>query len=1809
MSLQPQVPPTREKSPLNSERHELQSLLVKKRGTIKGRLTKFSNYVISFDVKSSTPQNLLDLKLRIKGATNLYREFNEIQSSIEEIVSDAGQDEQLNERVSFEDNYYSTLAQAEYLLSNDRVTESSKCTNNNNQLQSIKLPTISMPTFNGSSEHWLEFRDTFMSLVHNSNDISNIQKFHYLKSSLKGDAQVVIDALEFSADNYNIAWDSLLNRYDNSRILVQNHIKAIFNIQPILKESPTLIKKLIDTILKNLRALKILGEPTEHWDTLIIYIIVTKLDKITERDWEGFKGSLVDNENTKRKAKVSDLVSFLQNKADMLDTLQLSHSKDMHDFKKLSTSHCHISSQSSSSKSQNKQHVKRTCPMCNATHPLYSCLKFINSDLAVKLKLIKDHNLCENCLRSGHTLENCNYGPCRKCNKKHNSLIHNDSLDSNSNFVALHTSFDNAKTFCNISNATCPSKNVGISESLISDVNTDVSAIQVNKTHVGDEYAQSSLCQPVLLSTALVEVADTQGTYHLARALLDSGSQRCFISKSFSNIINANYIQSTHEIRGVGNSVIQCTQTCTIELKSHVTTYTTRIRCFVLNKITSTLPAISNSYAQFCPPDNIQLADPQFLNANDVDILIGADKFWDLISDGKMRLPNGPFLQNTKLGWIISGPILNKFTNTHNSHIQCNFSSSIDLQLRKFWELEDLPKVTGEHTEQEIMCENHFIKHTTRNQDGRFIVSMPFSQSPDVLGESYSQAKRRFLTLERRLGSSPELKKLYTDFIHEYLSLGHMSKVTTKYSQPHYIIPHLGVMRESSTTTKLRTVFDASTKTSSGKSLNDIQLVGPAIQGDLFAILLRFRQYRYVACADIEKMYRQVLINENQRDLQLILWRDDPSDPLDTYRLHTVTYGMAIAPFLSVRCIKQVGIECSDLEVKRILNDDFYVDDMLTGDASKDKLLELCQKTASVLQKACFPLRKWVYNFDHKNRLEFDRELSLSDNCNSKTLGVGWNNFNDIFYYNTQFKNENKIITKRSILSNVSQIFDPLGLLSPFITIAKVLLQQLWLIKSDWDDAVPDDVARSWHRFADSLSSISSIRIPRHVIGSNPQYLEMHIFVDASQTAYGSCIYIRTVGSDLGITMRLLCSKAKVAPIKPISIPRLELCAALLGARLYSKVISCLRCTFSKIIFWTDSTIVLGWLRMTPNRLKTFVQSRVAEIHELCKELPWFHVISKNNSADILSRGANLKDLEASSLWWSGPDFLKDPNFRYESVRKSYDYDPSTLPELRNTTMLFHAGGDVSDSPECVFPFKRFSQYNRMQRAVAYLLRFIHNARSKVIHKDKRVGMLSVDELKSAEITLARWAQVEAFPNEFALLSNDRALKSKNRFSNLNIFFDTTSRLLRVGGRIEYSEQFSYDKKHPILLSSKHYFSHLLFRYKHRELLHAAPQALLFNLREYWWPINGRNLSKKVVHECVTCTRIKGKTLTTLMGNLPKQRVSATYPFYRCGVDYAGPMLIINRKGRGAKTVKVYICLFVCFITRAIHLELVSDLSTDSYLLSLKRFISRRGKPSEIFSDNCSNFVGLKNDFAKFISTCSADIVEYATSQQIKFSFIPPYSPHFGGLWEAGVKSCKHHLRRVVGNSHLTYEELNTVLTEIEAVLNSRPLTPMSADPCDFLPLSPGHFLVGRPLTAPACDDLTEEQPNRLNRYQRVEQIRQHFWARWSKEFISELQTRVKWTRNEAELKPNTFVVIKQDNLPPLKWMLGRIVKTIPGKDGVCRVADIQTSSGIVRRAYAKICPLFDDNIVKDAEKNLHIGQPVPAAKAGGMLSHGVSSI
>ncbi|CAH2017105.1 unnamed protein product [Acanthoscelides obtectus] len=1156
-------------------------------------------------------------------------------------------------------------------------------------------------------------------------------------------------------------------------------------------------------------------------------------------------------------------------------------------------------------------------------------------------------------------------------------------------------------------------------------------------------------------------------------------------------------------------------------------------------------------------------------------MLLGAEIFYNLLCIGQIRLgKNLPILQKTVLGWVLSGPIP-----VHNGNFKqtsCNLTTSQEIHnlLTKFWEVEEPIITKNLHlSSEEQICEDIFQITTRRDESGRFIVQIPLKLDPSHLGNSRECALKRFHSTENKLSKQPTLREPYTRFIEEYHNLGHMVKVpSSQVLTSSYFLPHHAVVNENNKTTRLRVVFDASSRSDTGYSLNDLQYVGPTIQDSLFSILLRFRQGHIAVGADLVKMFRQIRIHESQRHLQTILWRDDPSQELETFQLCTVTYGTASASWLSVRCLKQLALEHTDTfpHAANVLSKDFYMDDLLYSCQSEEEAVRLCDELTSILSAGCFQLQKWSSNskqvLDHVQSNNPQTIINIGSDQRAKTLGVFWSCSSDHLMYSISESFSNlRAITKRSILSDIAQIFDPLGLLGPCIIIGKILLQQLWSLKLHWHESLPSNLDSRWRRFREELPVLNMLKVPRHVICPTASRIELHGFSDASVEAYGACLYIRSISSCGEITVHLLTAKSKVSPLKSLTIPKLELCGAFLLTQLVVKVNQSMSISFDDTFLWCDSTVCLAWIKTEANKLQPFVQNRVAHIQSQTQAESWHYINTAENPADLLSRGVSPTYLLNYQLWWNGPTWLSHEHDKWPIAQVKLEGE---LPGLKKQLVSFPA----TCTPD-ILKISSYSSFSKLQRVTAYVLRYISNC--KLPKKDRSIGGLTASELSTACTHLTITAQRQSFRDDYFTLKRDKPLPKSSKLLSLNPFIDDKG-VIRVGGRIQNSNScFAF--KHPAVLSGKHQLSKLLCENEHKRLLHAGPQQTLYSLRQRFWVTSGRNLTRQTVRTCIKCFRCNPSVTLPLMGVLPKARVTPAPPFHTTGVDYAGPVMIKDKPGRGAKLTKAYIALFVCFATRAIHLELVSSLTTETFIGAFRRFTARRGKPQEIWSDNGSNFRGAEaelRELASFLAQNKAHLQENISNTGVNWKFIPAFSPHMGGIWEAGVKSAKKHLRRILGSSNLTFEEYYTVLTQIEAVLNSRPIAPMSSSPDDPLALTPSHFLIGRPATALPDPDFTETPMTRLSRHQLLQQLQQHFWRRWSNEYLSELQQRIKWRSHQCQLQLGSLVVLRDDNLPPLHWKLGRVSTLHPGADGKVRVATVRTSSGAVKRAVTKLCVL-----------------------------------
>lgn len=1734
--------------------------LVFERGQLKSKLTKFIGFYDKIS-NSLNAEKVNELENRLINILEIINKFDTIQSQLEYVNK---HEFETDERDNFENKYFAIITKTKKIIKDYNAPIISNTIQNvhqqNSQQQnpshsnhnSIKLPILELPKFNGSIDKWAQFRDLFVTIVHNDTSIDNVRKFYYLSSCLVGEAQKVITSIEITNDNYPIAWDLLLKRFENQAVTIKAHINAILDLPSVSKTGYTL-RNLTDDFQTRIRALQVLGEPVTQWDSVLIQILVRKLDHFTETLWDEH---LISRKITS--PKLNDLIQFLSDRCLLYESREnrqvtnkiSSQSKDQgNSFNK--SNHNHKKQSKYSTSSSYVSTAAMSCPHCRELHKLYSCRKILALPVASRISIIKQLKVCENCLRSNHRTHECIAQGCKVCNKKHNTILHSDREQNQSiNVVTVESSAQ--ETNINQNNEIVNQQTASTCASIQSRVIKD---------------------NQIILPTAIIFVQDRANNWRKCRALLDSGSQSNFITENFANILKINQIEIHVPIVGVGGVDAFTKKRIVTSIRSCHSNFSTKLSFLVLNRITSELPTYCFERELIQIPNNILLADNNFNISSTVDTLLGAEIFYALIRAGQIKLgENLPILQETELGWIISGPLSNNQISTVTT---CNLTvtktESIDNQLEKFWSMEEYHE-NKPISPEEIQCEKIFSETVSRDANNHFIVHLPVKNNLVQFGNSLHNAVKRLKAMERKFGKNLEFKNQYVRFMAEYEELGHMTEIEntgdTSLSTNVFYLPHHGVINQSSVTTKLRVVFDGSCNTDRGIALNDILMVGPTIQEELFDILLRFRKHNYVFTADIAKMYRQVSIVEDQRDLQRVVWRSDSSQAIKHYRLNTVTYGTSAASFLAVRCLQQIAFDNKLLypEVCDIILHDFYVDDLITGSSTIEHACLLKSQINDLLKNNGFQLRKWASNDTkilQESYSDCNAQLDMLHQESNKILGLIWEAKHDTLGYKICNDLLSENVTKRNILSCVSRIFDPLGLVAPIVVRAKILIQRLWLEKLDWDEKLPLDIERQWINLLKHFKDINSIEISRHILLKNYRHIEIHCFSDASLSAYGACIYVKSFQHNATPQISLLCAKTRVAPIKTITLPRLELCGALLAARLLSRVNKSLNMPFSSVYFWTDSTIVLGWLSSPPSTWKIFVANRVAEILTISNRNQWWHVSSKENPADILSRGMTASELRFSRLWWYGPSWLLEdqplwPNSLTADLK---------LPEKRKVKIVTN----ISQVDNSIF--MRFSSLNKLKRIVALCYRFVNNCKNK----DRLYGNLTLDEINQAMNALLRLAQRESFATEISCFERVKPIPKESKLISLNPFIDSNG-LIRVGGRL-FRANISYDRKFPVVLHPKHILTKLIILNEHHKNLHAGNQSILASLRQQYWPLNGRATVRNIIRKCITCYRIKPSAVIQKMSDLPIERVTPNKPFLITGVDLAGPFLIKDSKLRNRKFIKAYLCLFVCFSTRAVHLEPLSDMTTETFLNALKRFTSRRGLCKVIYSDNGTNFVGANNELKDVLTGLggfhkNSAVENFLVDNQITWNFTPAYSPHHGGLWEAAVKQAKLHIKKVLKNIQPTYEEISTVFAQVEAILNSRPLTPLTNDPNDLSVLTPGHFLIGDSLLTIPQIDLSNVPTNRLNQYQCLQQATQHFWTRWSREYLSLLQQRHKWTNVTSILTPGTMVLLVDDNLPPLYWKLGRVDEIHPGKDGLVRVATVRTPTGLTKRAVQRLCVL-----------------------------------
>ncbi|XP_055590278.1 uncharacterized protein LOC129742404 [Uranotaenia lowii] len=935
---------------------------------------------------------------------------------------------------------------------------------------------------------------------------------------------------------------------------------------------------------------------------------------------------------------------------------------------------------------------------------------------------------------------------------------------------------------------------------------------------------------------------------------------------------------------------------------------------------------------------------------------------------------------------------------------------------------------------------------------------------------------------------------------------------------------------------------------------------------------MRFRTYPIAIVGDVEKMYRQVLVHTDNRPLQRILWRTSSENPISTFELQTVTYGTSCAPYLATKTLQQIAQHnrSSYPECAESIEHNFYMDDWLAGGNSAADVIQKQKIVTKLLAASGFVLKKFASNSQEvlaeipPEDLVVAQLHDLQDEQTVSTLGLVWDPMTDSLRFKVQISLPAVNLTKRKVMSYIAQIFDPLGLVGPTITIAKLFMQRLWALKIDdqiceWDTPLPTKLQDEWKAFHNTLFLLSEVRIPRFVSLTDAVNIQLHFFADASEDAYGSCCYVRAESNNQ-VFVQLLTSKAKVTPLSARhSIARLELCAAQVSSQLYKKVRAATKLS-GPVFFWSDSTTVLHWLRSSPSRWKTFVANRVSQIQSTTDIESWRHVAGVDNPADDISRGLKPNDILHCKRWWNGPPWLSLAIENWPQSNFSTIESTAVSEEGRKVPIVALTAFEVNF---CSDLFGLFENYSKLRRVTAFCLRYIHCLQKRMVlrrsnsrkYKPLAIRHVPIDsiepltttELESAEIKLCSLAQSQDFAEEIADLTGAERVSQSSRLKWLSPFLDKDGilRLFPPKATACRPSTAACNNAPEVLDSGRSKLSEIRL----------PPLSHLFQEQAHTSPTE---------HSRFTDV----------------SRVSPTRPFLVSGIDYCGPFFVKSEvRTRGPR--KVYVAIFICFATRAVHIELVSDLSTSAFISSLRRFIGKRGKVAELHSDNATAFKGAQNALNRIYQRLKVDAKErdalfnWCAENQIKWKFIPPRSPHFSGLWEAAVKSAKTHMLKTMGSDPLAYEDMLTLLAQVEMCLNSRPLVPLPEDPNDLEVLTPGHFLIGESFQSLPEGDLKETPDNLLSHWELTQKKHQTIWSRWYPEYLQQLQARAtKGCKAPVNIEIGRIVIIKEDNMAPANWPLGKIVKLHPGKDGVVRVVTIRTANKEVTRCVNKIALL-----------------------------------
>ncbi|XP_062704660.1 uncharacterized protein LOC134286963 [Aedes albopictus] len=1577
----------------------------------------------------------------------------------------------------------------------------------NRQLAARQVMGKDLPTFSGNPEEWPIWISNFRRST-STCGFSEDENLIRLQRCLKGPALEAVRSRLLCPSSVPHVIRTLEMRYGRPETLIRSMTERVRRL-PALRTND--LDGIIEfgLVVDNLvQHLKNAGQQAHLTNPSLLHDLVGKLPVDYKLKWSAYKSMRLDVDLSTFAQFMSTLVELAYDVADDFPCIEkVPRQTQMSKERTFVQTHVEsMRSELANSSNPGFRTPKKPCVVCHTEgHRVAECSRFKAMDICGRLNVVQQSGVCRSCLNFHgrwpcKTAKECGVNDCRL---KHHQLLHSPSVSADTAVSTSHLSesVGSEGPLFRIIPVTLYGKDCKVSVYAFVDEGSKITLLE---DAVAD---QLGLAGPT-------ESLNLQWTGNIKRS--EPNSRR--ISAEISAEGSAKQYQLCNA-RTVGGLLLPSQSVCYEEMCSRY------------------------PHLRGLPIKSYEKVSPK--------LLIGLD---NLKLTVPLKIREGgwvePIAAKSRIGWSIYGCA----TTPPVSAVVCglHFGGWTDQE-------QELNKLVRDYITLDNTGVTHHTTHLESKEDQRAKMLLQTTTKrigsafeTGLLGKvdevrfpnSYGMAYKRMCSLERRLNEDSTLYERVRQQVRDYELKKYAHKAThhelsTTGADQCWYLP-LGIVINAKKPNKLRMIWDAAAKVD-GVSLNSALLKGPDYLTSLPAVIGKFRLYQFALTGDIREMFHRFFIRQQDRQFQRFLFRDHPQEEPITYVMDVAIFGAACSPS-SAQYIKNLNAKDFEANYPRaaeaIVNR-HYVDDYLDSFGTAEEAVKIGRQVKAIHAEGGFEIRNFLSNETAIAAQVGDESPEIEKNiCVEKderiesVLGMKWIPSSDTFTF---------IV---SLPDNLCHVLEH--------SHVPTKREDIWATGIEWDDPITEAVLMQWKQWIGLIPKLSTLRVPRCYLNgardNSYSKLQVHTFVDASQSAYSCVVYFR-VDTPEGPAVSLVAAKSKVAPLKMLTIPRLELQAAVLGSRLLNSVIAMHALPVTKRVLWSDSNTVLAWIRSDQRRYHQYVGFRIGEILSMTDVSEWRKIPTKQNVADDATKWGTGPDIRSESQWFQGPAFLKQLEAFWP---REVEHINSTEEEVIPCNLHKEIEPLLVDAT-------RFSKWEKLHRTISYVHRFIENIHRSRRNEERNLGALSQEEMLIAERSLWIQAQAESFASEIQSLKKTKGrsedthevLPKSSSLYKICPFLDDTG-VMRKRSRLENADWMAFHTKYPVILPRKNRITFLLVDYYHRRLQHRNRETVVNEMRQLYEIPRLRSVVFNVVNSCMACRFRRAAPNPPSMAPLPKVRVTPyVRPFTFVGVDYFGPVLV--KVGRS--NVKRWIALFTCLTIRAVHLEVVHS------------------------PPLCEELVH--------------HLASTFTNTTTRWSFNPPGAPHMGGAWERMVRSVKVSISGILDNQRRPDDEvLETVVIEAEAMINSRPLTYIPLESGEQESLTPNHFLLGSSSGVKQKPVLpTDYQATLRNGWKLAQHLSDGIWRRWIREYLPVISRRSKWFEEVKEVAEGDLVLIV-DGAVRNQWMRGIVEKVVHGKDGRVRQAWVRTANGLLRRPVVKLALLdvLDGSKPDDDQDRLRVG-------------------